>query len=467
MGIDMMQQPSLVSEIITLIEQRAGLVLREAHREQDALRAIALTVAEFGLRDSEMLFYRLQQHDSMHPVWQKLLQLLTIGETYFFRNQAHFEALREDILPQMIARKRENNHRWLRIWSAGCSTGEEIYSLAIMIRELLPDYKDWSIYLIGTDINEAYLELARMGVYRINSFRSETPAALREQWFTQHGSVYKLDASIRNMVIFRNVNLVTDSYPTRDTTLESMDMILCQNVTIYFERPITERIQASLVDTLAEDGWLILGHSEPLYIKSPYLGLRNFPNAVVYQRQQPMPVAPKQVISPKPPKKPHPKAATLMGSKRTTAPLPPLQQKQETDKADALCQQAREAADRQQWREALALLDTLLQSHPLYEYAHYLRALIYMEQMEFTKSLASLRQALYCNSNFILAHYTLGELYSRMGYPTQAKREWQLTRSLLSHLEPESFVPHSTDLTVVMLIGLISMQLSNGGLKSS
>jgi chemotaxis protein methyltransferase CheR len=463
----MSQEHLYASQIITLIEQKAGLLLRESHRQADAQRAITSAVTDLGLRDAEALYYQLQQHDSQHLIWQTLIQSLTIGETYFFRNKAHFDSLREVILPRMIAEKRQRNQRWLRIWSAGCATGEEIYSIAILIRELLPDYKDWSIYLIGTDINEGYLEQAKRGVYKINAFRSETPEDLRDEWFTEQGKNYILDAGIRNMVLFHSLNLVSDLYPTPGSLLQWMDIILCQNVTIYFERPVTEHIQANLIETLAEDGWLILGHSEPLFVKSPHLVLRNFPNAVVFQRQTGS-IAPKVLPSVRPltgPKQSQPSSPKLTLVKRT-APLPPLNQPKENDPAETLCQQARQAADNQLWNEALSLLDKLLQMHPLHEYGHYLRALIYMEQMEFGKSLASLRQALYCNSNFILAHYTLGELYNRMGHPTQAKREWQLTQNLLIRLAPESMVPYSTDLSVEMLNGLLAMHIGNGGSKS-
>lgn len=468
----MQQQHSLTSQIIALVEQKAGLLLREPHRHMDAERAISTTVAELNLRDETTLFQQLQQRDSNDPVWQTLLQMLTIGETYFFRNQAHFNALRHDILPQMIAHKREQNQHWIRIWSAGCATGEEIYSLAILIRELIPDYKDWIIYLLGTDINEAYLNQAKQGNYRINSFRTETPENLRTEWFTQHGNIYKLDASIRNMVIFRDLNLVSDTYPTTDATLQSMDIILCQNVTIYFEREVTERIQTGLVATLGEDGWLILGHSEPLFIKSPQLGLRNFPNAVLFQRQQPVPVhAP---ISEPEPKRQKPEInGTVRANHPNRAASPvtlsnvtPLKQVQVSVQVDEICLKARQAADDQQWDEALTLLDKLLQSHPLHEYAHYLRGLIFMEQRNFGKALSALRQALYCNSSFILARYTLGELYTQMGHSAQADREWKLTQHLLTSLAPESLIPHSPDLSVDMLNGLLEMHLRNGGLKA-
>lgn len=461
----MHQRHPLTSQIISLVEQQAGLLLREPHRQVDVQRAISTTMAEFGLKDVDALYYQLQQHDSQHPLWQTFLQLLTIGETYFFRNQAHFNALRHEILPQLIARKRELNQRWLRIWSAGCATGEEIYSLAILIRELLPDYRDWLIYLIGTDLNESYLEQARQGGYRINSFRSETPENLRQQWFTQQGNTYKLDASIRNMVIFQPLNLVADTYPTPDATLQSMDIILCQNVTIYFEREVTERVQSHLIDTLAEDGWLILGHSEPLFVKSPHLGLRNFPNAVLFKRQQPARVQP-VVAEPKPPKQTYSKTPVRSERKRTTDALPSSKRIQETHQAEEICRRAQQAADNQRWDEAHSLLDKLLNLHPLHEYGHYLRALIYMEQGNFAKALSALRQALYCNTNFILARYTMGELYTRMGHPTHAVREWQMTQHLLTHLEPESLIPHSADLSVDMLNGLLEMYLLNGGLKA-
>lgn len=448
-----MSENHFALQIINLIEQRSGLLLHEEHRRVDAFRAIAAAVRDLGLRDAEALYYQLHLYDVQHSTWQMVLKPLTIGETYFFRNQAHFNALRGLILPQIIEQKRERNDRWIRIWSAGCSTGEEIYSLAILLRELLPDYKDWSLYLIGTDINETYLEQARQGLYRINSFRTETPEALREDWFTKQGSSYKLDASIRNMVVFQPLNLVTDVFPTVNATLQLMDIILCQNVTIYFDRPTTERIQTNLIETLAPEGWLVLGHSEPLYIKSPSIKLRNFPNAVVFQRQptwtEQKPVTP----FPDVPLSKTPSPIASVKWPQTTKLT------QDADQAAEIFQAAQSAADQQQWDEALALLSQLLPVYQLHGYPYYLRALIYMEKSEDQKALAALRQAIYCNPNFILAHYTLGDLYTRMKYTVQAKHEWQLTQSLLAGLPLNSLVPYSTDLTVEMLSELLRMHL--------
>src|SRR5262245_30914425 len=125
----MHQDNQTITQIVALIEERTGLLLRESHRVLDAQRAIVSAMTKLEYQDMEMLYRQLLLSEARQPVWQMLLQSLTIGETYFFRNQAHFDALRNHILPEMIARKRELNQRWLRIWSAGCATGEEIYSL--------------------------------------------------------------------------------------------------------------------------------------------------------------------------------------------------------------------------------------------------------------------------------------------------------------------------------------------------
>src|SRR5207247_1807290 len=126
-------------------------------------------------------------------LWQELLQAVTIGETYFFRNQDQFNALRNEVLPQIIDKRRKSGVKQIRIWSAGCASGEEIYSVAILLRELLPDIANWSILLLGTDINAASLERARRGSYRTWSFRNETPDYLRPRWFRHDGDNYQLD----------------------------------------------------------------------------------------------------------------------------------------------------------------------------------------------------------------------------------------------------------------------------------
>lgn len=223
----------------------------------------------------------------------RLINILTIGETHFFRNTAQFEALANYILPEMIAKKREVANQLsqnfpgtpqLRIWSAGCSTGEEPYSVAMLLRELIPDIEKWRILILGTDINANSLARARQGVYRDWSFREDKARAKRSLYFDKIGNQYQLKEAIRRQVTFAHHNLIEDDFPSTANGIVSMDLILCRNVTIYFSQEITGPLIRKFYDTLVDDGWLLVGHSEPSITAYQEFQIRSYPKAILYQK---------------------------------------------------------------------------------------------------------------------------------------------------------------------------------------
>lgn len=147
-------------------------------------------------------YTQLRAASSDASLWEDLVSRLTVGETYFFRNMAQFSALREQILPPLIQCRRDEGRRLLRIWSAGCASGEEPYSLAILLRELLPDIHDWSIAILATDINRNALAQAAAGVYKDRSFRTDTPTYIRARYFQPNRQGLELKPFIRQMVQF-------------------------------------------------------------------------------------------------------------------------------------------------------------------------------------------------------------------------------------------------------------------------
>ena len=275
--------PTNYENLFDLIQSHTGLAL-DAHRRKDLAGLLATMRASEDMNQPDDLVSFLSAQPATHPLWQRLVQVATIGETYFFRNSPQFEALRTNVLPPLIEQRRKSGSKQLRLWSAGCATGEEPYSLAILLRELLPDIATWNISLLGTDINEAYLQEAREGLYRARSFRNETPDAIRERWFTSTKGGYQLNPTIRQMVVFRSLNLTADDFPSFETNTMHTDVILCRNVTIYFDRETTRQLTSRFHRALNNDGWLVVGHSEPQADLYEGFKAENFENTVFYRK---------------------------------------------------------------------------------------------------------------------------------------------------------------------------------------
>jgi chemotaxis protein methyltransferase CheR len=258
------------------------------------------------------------------PGWEALLAHLTIGETYFFRNGAQFDALREHILPELLERR--DALRTLRLWSAGCATGEEPYSLAILLSELLPSDNSWNASILATDINPVFLARAREASYGNWSFR-ETPDELRMRYWAEEQGRWRLRPDIRRMVSFMRLNLAEPSFPAITNGTSAMDIIVCRNVTIYFDEATTRQIAERFFTALTPGGWLIVGHAEPQASVYHQFEVHNFPNTVVYRKPLDAPLfafdsssgvfnaGTRPILKPRPP----------------TAPLPPLRTKEPFD----------------------------------------------------------------------------------------------------------------------------------------
>ena len=207
---------------------------------------------------------------------------LTVNETHFFRNEGQFDALYTHVLPQLIERRR--HLKTLRIWSAGCSTGEEPYSIAMLLRTLLPDVDEWSITILASDVNTESLDRARKGVYSQWAFREARAKEWQSRFFVPKGKRFEIAPEVRDMVTLRRLNLVEDTYPCYDNNTALMDLILCRNVTIYFDAPTTQAITDRFYESLTDGGWFIIGHSEHTLGTYRRFQTRSFSGAILYQR---------------------------------------------------------------------------------------------------------------------------------------------------------------------------------------
>ncbi len=241
-----------------LVTQRLGLRIPPERRE-DLRRALEDATRHAPVHAAAVLerLRWLAARPEGSPEWGRLASRLTVAETYFFRDDAAFEALADHVLPALIAEGRRHAPPGLRIWSAGCATGEEPYSLAILLDRLIPDRAEWAITLLATDVGPEALAAAAKARYRNWSFRA-TPEFVRTRWFHPCGEgLWELDEAIRSIVSFAPLNLAGASYPSALTNTTAFDLVVCRNVLIYFEPDVQHVVARRLGCALAPGGWLL------------------------------------------------------------------------------------------------------------------------------------------------------------------------------------------------------------------
>jgi chemotaxis protein methyltransferase CheR len=214
----------------------------------------------------------------------KVVDVLTTNETYFFREPNQLRTLTEEIVPEVVERKK--NLRTLRMWSAGCSTGEEPYTLAMLALEHR-DLKEWKIEIFASDISQRVLHTARKGVYGKSSFRSMDSYYESRYFHRADSGGVQIDDGVKKLVSFGHLNLLQ---PEQWTILAHFDIIFCRNVMIYFNLESKKKMVESFHRKLEEGGFLLLGHAESLMNISTSFSLRHFRHDMVYQK--PKAVAP-------------------------------------------------------------------------------------------------------------------------------------------------------------------------------
>lgn len=244
---------------------------------------MSFAMKEFGYDNVEEFIAWLVSQSLSQKEIEILAAHLTVGETYFFREKKSFEILEQSILPTLIEARRKSEKR-LRIWSAGCSSGEEPYSIAIVLDRLLPDHYDWNVTILATDINTKALKTAIEGIYSDWSFRN-TSAWLKDKYFEKvNANHYVLQPGIRKMVAFSYLNLSEDLYPSIHNNTNAMDVILCRNVLMYFAPEAVNLTAGRFYRSLVEGGWLITSPVETSQLMhSPFAAAR-FDNTTFYKK---------------------------------------------------------------------------------------------------------------------------------------------------------------------------------------
>ncbi|MGA7617371.1 MAG: protein-glutamate O-methyltransferase CheR [Thermoanaerobaculia bacterium] len=259
-----------------LIYSKSGLWFADSSKYLLQKR-LSARARELNFESFQKYFYFLQYDPRSDSEMDRIFDVVTTNETYFMREPAQLSAFIEEIVPELIEKK---GSRKIRIWSAGCSSGEEPYTIAMLLAER-GYYERAQFEIFASDINQLVLAKARKGIYRENAFRATSPE-LRERYFTREpDSSWRIGDSIRNRVSFGRVNLYDES---RVALLGQLDVIFCRNVIIYFDESSKRAVIGSFYNRLGDGGYLLLGHSESLISLSTHFRLRHLKHDMVYQR---------------------------------------------------------------------------------------------------------------------------------------------------------------------------------------
>lgn len=491
------------SQLSALVGETIGLHFPPERRD-DLERGLAGASRELGFDDTSRCIGWLLSRTPTRAELQVLASHLTIGETYFFRDEPTMAALLGHVLPELI-RKRRSHERRLRIWSAACCTGEEPYSLAILLHQLLPDLHDWQIAITGTDINSGFLQKAALGVYTEWAFRN-TPAHVKARYFERSDDGrYAIVPEIRKLVSFSQRNLVEDVYGGVSIDSRAVDLILCRNALMYFTPAQMQKVVGNLHRSLADDGWLAVSPSELSQTVFARFATVNLSGAILYRKsgdkpcvgQSPVPEVLHRTAASVSARIEHAAEATTPVSASANAqgasaalpeeplagaPLAALAAARalyerghyaevlemllsaisplEPDAA-ALSLLARALANQGRLAEALTWCERWIAADKLDAAAHYTRAVVLMEQGDTGEALSCLQRAVYLEPDFVMAHFALGNLARVGGHKKRAQKHFHNALHLLRAYSPDDLLPEAEGLTVGRLSDMLtSMSLS-------
>ncbi|WP_099190853.1 CheR family methyltransferase [Tepidibacter mesophilus] len=451
------------------IETRFGLYFTEK-RFNDLTRSIFNAAKQKNIDFEDYIKLILSNKLSQEDL-KNLVGCLTIGETYFFRDKKLFDAMRQTILPDII-NKRRCSSKSLKIWSSGCSSGEEAYSIAILVKELIPDYKNWNIEIIATDINHSSLSKAKKGIYSEWSFRGVDSSIKNKYFIRMDDMSYKLKEDILRFVKFESLNLADQTYIFDGKIIKNMDIIFCRNVLIYFSKYQASRIIDRFYNNIVNGGWLVVAPTESLFLNDTSFTPININDMFLYNKRikknnlvklfdhslidnsfiQKKLIMQNDIL--KHQKNLNINNVTIKDEKKST--------KEDKQNAQELEIIARSLANEGKLEEAIECCKKAILIDRINPFYYYLLASIQQEQGNVIEAVMTLKKVVYLNPNFIMAYFDLGNLNLKQGKHAEAFKNLKNTLELLDNFDDEDIIPYSEEMTVGVLKQMIKNIIDKG-----
>ncbi|MBI9068210.1 MAG: hypothetical protein JEZ09_13030 [Salinivirgaceae bacterium] len=493
-----------IKEIREYLLANLGLNFND-NQEKELYRKLSDASLKFNFDNTDSFIDWLLMHPLDNEQIEKLASFLTIGETYFFREKKALDYLEFEYLPRLIKTRNASN-RHLKIWSAGCASGEEPYSIAILLKRIIPDLKDWDITILATDINSVFLEKARKGIYTKWSFRG-MPESFKTKYFKQdENNNYHINQSVKNMVDFSYLNIASDSYPSATNKTDKVDIILCRNVLIYFSADGIKNVTSKLYESLVNDGVLLVSPVEVSPIISQKFNNFVYKGFTIYNKGPKNDIEEKQIQIPdklieksrdnnKPlisdskklekndsvslpvnklvPGKPKQIVAPKKAQEKPVdyKKLLELYQAGKFDEVETLIESAitginnnnityilllaRIKANKGKLDESEKLCMQAVNLDKINEDAHYLMASVFSEQGKLKEAKDSINRVLFLKPEFALGHFMLGNMALSNGAKPESKKHFNNAVLCLNKFKPDEIIAESDGLTAGNLLQII------------
>ena len=450
------------ARVAAVLAERAGLHFAP-NRQPAAELAMRRVLDDLRLDDPLVLARRAAREDE---VLDRVLAEVTIGETYFFREPTQLEVVRTAALPAL--RERRSPARPLRAWSAGCASGEEAYTLAILLGEA--GFGRGAARVLGTDVSRPRLAAAQRARYTRWSLRG-VPEERVGRYFVRRGRFFHLRPELQASVDFRPLNLADRDWAGAGVEPGTMDLVLCRNVLIYLDRATVVAVARRLLESLSDDGWLFLGASDLLLSELPGFETVVTGAGLAYRRAQGRPA--RRAAAPEPARaergdvevpvvatradlaepargaRPAERAAPATdgrsryagGDYATAAEIARTVVERDPGDADAWILLVRALANAGRLAEAERACEAAMARHAERAELPYLHAVLLAQGGRHAASAAAARQALYLDRSLAVAHLALGAALAREGHADTAQRVYGAAERLLERLPPDAPVP--------------------------
>lgn len=457
---------SLLSQFSEWITQEIGISFSEKNKDE-FLQRIKLATLAFGFSTIEALMAHFLSSSTPEQL-RKLAEHLTVGETYFFRDPISFQLFQYKLVPLLLQRHQSDFH--LRIWSAGCCTGEEAYSIAIALEQALPPSEPWRVTIIATDINERFLEKASQGIYRSWSFRNNHPL-LQQNYFQQKTpGFFKINERFKKNIQFIPFNLIQQPFSSLLPPQTHFDIIFCRNVLMYFSLEQRLHVLKKFRDILTEEGWLLIAPAELSSHFDVFFTPIKYSESILYQKTNSLPFSQSanfaipltekplyfQTITEKTNFLDIPSTApSETFHSETLQNLEPIEH-HFVEKPKILIfpslEQTQLLANQGRITEALHLCDQALHQDSFHLEFLLLKANLFESQKQVEETIRVLKQILYIQPNFAYVHFRLGALFRQQKKEELAEKFFQKAIQLLNALRPEEIILKSEQLTAKMLL---------------